>query len=78
MKKKNQYSRIYRRQLKEREQGRSSDDWPLAPLTFPDGFKTSSSTASTKKNFNTKSVLKTFEDYLSAVEKDEKKKKKKE
>lgn len=78
VKKKNQYSRIYRRQLKEREQRRSSDDWPLAPLTFPDGFKTSSSTASTKKNFNTKSVLKTFEDYLSAVEKDENAKGKKE
>ncbi len=80
VRKKNQYAKIYRRQLKEREHRHASALWTEAPLTFPNGFGDEDAVAKNRDSgaFSTKDVLKTFEDYLSAIEGDENAKGKKE
>lgn len=78
VRKKSQYAKIYRRQLKMRSHREDAKSWPLAPLSFPEGFPQQKKAEKTDDSFKTKEVLKTFEDYLSAVENDDNAKGKKE
>ena len=78
VRKKSQYAKIYRRQLKMRSHREDAKSWPLAPLSFPEGFPQQKKAEKADDSFKTKEVLKTIEDYLSAVENDDNAKGKKE